>query len=118
MAVLRGDIVTAGIEQGPGMPIKRRPVIVVQNDRNNHRLNSAIVAQITSNTKLAGKEPTQVLVDLSTPEGKQTGLAHTSAVKCENLYVKLQRDMRKIGEMPVSLMQHVDAALKSSLDLK
>ena len=118
MAVLRGDIVTTGIEQGPGMPLKRRPVVVVQNDRNNRRLHSAIVAQITSNTKLAQKEPTQVLVDITTPEGQQTGLVHTSAVKCENVYVKLQRDMRKIGQMPASLMQQVDAALKSSLDLK
>ncbi len=99
------------------MPIKRRPVVVVQNDRNNGRLHSAIVAQITSNTKLATKEPTQVLVDISSPEGKQTGLTLVSAVKCENLYVKLQCDMRKIGVLPPSLMQQVNAALKSSLDL-
>lgn len=118
MAVRRGDIVTVGIEQGAGMPVKRRPVVVVQNNRNNRRLRSAIVAQITTNTKLAGKEPTQVLVDVSTHEGKQTGLAHISAVKCENLYLKLQRDMRTIGLMPTSLMDQVDAALKTSLDLK
>lgn len=118
MAIRRGDIVTVGVEQGPGMPIKRRPVVVVQNDRNNRRLQSAIVAQITSNTRLAAKEPTQVLLDISTPEGKQTGLVCTSAVKCENIYIKPQRDMRKIGQMPAALMQQVNAALKASLDLK
>ncbi len=117
MAVRRGDIVTVGIEQGPGQPIKRRPAVVVQCDRNNPRLNSAVVAMITSNTSLAVREPTQVLVDLTTPEGKQTGLVHDSAVKCENLYTKLQRDMRKIGIMSVALMQQVDEALKSSLEL-
>lgn len=117
MAIHRGDIVTVGVEQGRGMPIKRRPVVVVQNDRNNRRLKSAIVAQITSNTKLADKEATQVLVDVSTPEGKQTGLVCASAVKCENLYIKPQRDMRKIGAMPPALMQQVDDALKVSLDL-
>ncbi len=118
MAIRRGDIVTVGVEQGPGMPIKRRPAVVVQCDHNNRRLQSAIVAQITSNTRLAGKESTQVLVDVSTPAGKQTGLVRTSAVKCENLYVKPQRDMRRIGQMPSTLMQQVDLALKASLDLK
>ncbi len=100
------------------MPIKRRPVVVVQSDYNNGRLRSAVVAQITSNRKLASKEPTQVLVDISNIEGKQTGLTLTSAVKCENLYMKLQRDMRKIGVMPPSLMQQVNRALKTSLDLE
>jgi hypothetical protein len=41
----------------------------------------------------------------------------TSAVKCENIYVKLQRDMRKIGVMPPSLLRQVNDALKVSLDL-
>jgi mRNA-degrading endonuclease toxin of MazEF toxin-antitoxin module len=117
MAVRRGDIVTVGIGQGPGQPIKRRPVVVVQCDRNNARLANAVVAMITSNTRLALQEPTQVLIDVSTADGQQTGLVHTSAVKCENLYTKLQRDMRKIGTMPPALMQQVDEALKSSLEL-
>jgi mRNA-degrading endonuclease toxin of MazEF toxin-antitoxin module len=117
MAVRRGDIVTVGIEQGPGRPIKRRPVVVVQCDRNNARLANAVVAMITSITSLAQREPTQVLIDIATREGRKTGLAHTSAVKCENLYTKLQRDMRKIGVMPAALMQQVDEALKSSLEL-
>lgn len=60
---------------------------------------------ITSNTRLAQIEPTQVLIDLTTPAGRSTGLSQTSAVKCENLYTKLQADMRKIGTMPAALMQ-------------
>jgi mRNA-degrading endonuclease toxin of MazEF toxin-antitoxin module len=115
--ISRGDVVVAGIDQGPNLPIKRRPVVVVQGNHNNARLGSAIVAMITSNTRLARREPTQVLVDVTTADGNQTGLSHTSAVKCENLYTKLQSDMRKIGVMPPALMQRVDAALKASLDL-
>ena len=117
MAVRRGDVVTVGIEQGPGMPMKRRPVVVVQNDLNNGRLHSAIVAQISSNIKLASKEKTQVLIDISTPGGLQSGLVHTSVVKCENIYVKLQHDMRKIGQLSPAHIQQVNAALKVSLDL-
>jgi mRNA-degrading endonuclease toxin of MazEF toxin-antitoxin module len=117
MTVRRGDVVTVGIDQAPGMPLKRRPAVVVQCDRNNVRLANAVVAVITSNTSLAHREPTQVLVDTTTVDGRKTGLSHTSAVKCENLYTKLQRDMRKIGAMPSPLMQQVDEALKSSLEL-
>jgi mRNA interferase MazF len=117
MAFRRGDIVTAGIEQGLGQPMKRRPVVVVQCDRNNARLTNSVVAMITSNTSRAQREPTQVLIDIATLEGRQTGLAHTSVVKCENLYTKLQQDMRKIGVMTPALMQQVDEALKSSLEL-
>lgn len=116
--ISRGDVVIAGIDQGPNLPLKRRPVVVVQSDHNNARLNSAIVAMITSNTRLAGKEPTQVLVDLATADGRRTGLSHTSAVKCENLYTKPQNDLRKIGVMSPALMQQVDAALKASLALR
>ena len=117
-SIRRGDVVIAGIDQGPNLPVKRRPVVVVQSDHNNARLSSAIVAMITSNTRLAQAEPTQVLIDLATPDGRQTGLSHTSAVKCENLYTKSQADMRKIGTMPVALMQRIDDALKASLSLK
>jgi mRNA-degrading endonuclease toxin of MazEF toxin-antitoxin module len=116
VAVHRGDVVTVGIGQGPEMPIKRRPA-VVQCDGNNVRLDSALVAMITSNVSRAQREATQVLVDIGTPDGRKTGLAHTSTVKCENLYTKPQRDMRKIGVMPHALLPQVNAALKVSLDL-
>ena len=81
-------------------------------------LPQVIVAMITSNTRLAIEEPTQVLIDITTPDGKETGLALTSAVKCENLYTLPVRIMRKIGTMPPALMHQVDAALKASLSLK
>jgi mRNA-degrading endonuclease toxin of MazEF toxin-antitoxin module len=92
-------------------------VVVIQNDRNNGRLTNTIAAMITSNTRLASKEPTQVLVDVATREGKKTGLAHTSAVKCENLYTLPISILRKIGVMPAALMRQVDDALKASLAL-
>ena len=116
MATLsRGDVVIARIPQGRGA--KMRPVVVVQNDQNNTRLTNTIVAMITSNTRLATKEATQVFIDIGTPDGQQTGLAVNSAVKCENLYTLPSRVMRKIGAMPTTLMQQVDAALRSSLNL-
>jgi mRNA-degrading endonuclease toxin of MazEF toxin-antitoxin module len=111
----RGDIVVTRIPQSG--PSKFRPFVVVQNDQNNARLTNVILAMVTSNTKLVGKVPTQVLVELIAAN-KSSGLTQTSAVKCENLYTVPQKAVRKIGQLPASLMGDIGAALKASLALK
>lgn len=111
--VRRGDVVILRFALG-----KARPAIVVQSDHNNSRLLNTILVQVTSNTRLADKEPTQVLIDVTTAEGKQSGLKVTSAVKCENIATQPAADIGKvIGRLPGSLMGKVDAALKASLAL-
>jgi mRNA interferase MazF len=116
--IARGDVILIDFPQQSGSAPKRRPALVVQSDHNNTRLSNSIFAMITSNTKLAGAEPTQVLIDISTAEGKQSGLVHTSAVKCENIYtLPINSVHRKLGSLPASLMQQVEDALKASLDL-
>lgn len=117
MSLARGDVVVIAFPAGFGNPPKRRPAVVVQTDRNNARLASAIFAMVTSNTRLAQREPTQVLLDVDTPDGKQTGLRHSSAVKCENLYTLPIAAAHKIGRLSPSLLTEVDAGLKSALNL-
>lgn len=118
MSVARGDVVILDFPQGPGQPPKRRPAVVVQSDHNNTRLTSSIFAMFTSNVRLAATEGTQVLVDVATPEGQQSGLSRTSAVKCENLYTLPQAIIqRTIGRLPDPLMRQVDDALTVSLNL-
>lgn len=113
LKVRRGDVVILNFA---GM--KPRPVIVVQNDKNNGRLINTVDVQVTSNTKLASKEPTQVLIDITTPDGQRSGLKHTSAVKCENVATQLQSDIvRVIGRLAAPLMSQVDQALRASLAL-
>ena len=73
MKVSRGDVVLLDFPFSGGGGSKVRPALVVQNDVDNSRLVSAIVAMVTSQTKRAGTEPTQLLIDLGTPEGKQSG---------------------------------------------
>jgi mRNA-degrading endonuclease toxin of MazEF toxin-antitoxin module len=68
-----------------GIGGKIRPALVVQSDHNNSRLIDTIVAIITKTTHRAAKEPTQLLIDVTTSDGKQTGLLQSSAVKCEHL---------------------------------
>jgi len=59
--------------------------------------------------------PRRVLLSLSGPEGKQTGLLSDSAVMTDNLTtVFLEAIERKIGSIP---MDKVDLALKHTLHL-
>jgi mRNA interferase MazF len=92
-------------------------MLVVQNDTNNARMANTILVFITTNLSRAA-EPTQVLVDVQTPEGRTSGLKQTSVVSCENLLTVVQSDiLRTIGRLPDRLMRRVDAALKVSLAL-
>jgi mRNA interferase MazF len=118
MTVHRGDIVLLAFPFSGGTGTKVRPAIVVQVDRNNERLKNTIVAMITSTTGLADREATQLLIDVNTPEGKLSGLLHTSAVKCENVFTVEQRLVVKtIGTLPALALRQVDHCLRQSLGL-
>jgi mRNA interferase MazF len=118
MSITRGDVVIVDFPQGPSQSSKRRPAVVVQSDHNNSRLTTAILAMVTSNVRLATAEATQVLIDVATPDGQQSGLSRTSAVKCENRYTLPQASiLRTIGSLTAPLIRHVDDALKVSLNL-
>ena len=73
MTLSRGDVVLLDYPFSGGGGSKVRPVLVVQNDRDNRRLTNVILAMITSRTNRAGTEPTQLYLDLATPEGRQSG---------------------------------------------
>src|SRR5271165_155738 len=89
----RGDIVLLDYPYADGSGSKVRPALVVQNDRDNQRLTNTIVALITKNVSRV-HEPTQLLIDVSTPEGRQSGLNQTSAVTCGNLFTVAQTKVR------------------------
>src|SRR5438034_395244 len=86
MTVRRGHVVLLAFPFSGGNGVKLRPALVVQCDRNNGRLRNTIVAMITSTTHRARKEPTQLLIEMTTPDGRASGLLHTSAIVCESLF--------------------------------
>jgi mRNA interferase MazF len=114
----RGDVVIVAFPYVGGGGSKNRPAIVVQCDRLNGQLRNTVVAMITGNTRLIGREPTQFLIDPTTPDGQSSGLRHPSAVKCENLLTIAQADMiQTIGHLSPALKLNLDAALKAALEL-
>src|SRR5262245_62449395 len=97
---------------------KDRPVVIGRCDRHNRRLLNIIVAGITTNLKCVATEPTQFLIDPSTPEGQPAGLTQPSAVKCENLFTGSQADIhRRVGYLSDVLKQKLNDCLKAALEL-
>ena len=118
MPINRGDIVLANLPFSDASGSRVRQGLVVQSDANNHRLDDVIVALITRTTHRAAIEPTQLLIDITTPDGKQSGLLHTSAVKCEHLITIDQKLIQRVvGTLSAVLMQQIDTCLKVSLAL-
>lgn len=117
MNIQRGDVVLVDYPYTSGSETKVRPVLVIQNDRDNQRLKNTIVAQITSKTKRS-LESTQLLIEIATQEGQESGLRQDSVVNNLNL-LTLDKDkiLRKLGRLPDSVMQKVNTCLKTALDL-
>jgi mRNA interferase MazF len=118
MRVSRGDVVLVNYPFASGTGSKVRPAVVIQCDRNNVRLDNTIIAQLTSRTRFASSEPTQLLIEADSAAGRQAGLLVDSALSCENLYtIRQDAIVRKIGTLPDSLLPRVAACLKASLEL-
>ena len=118
MNVKRRDVLLIDHRFSDATGSKVRPVLVVQSDLRNALLTNTIVAMITKNLNRVGKDPTQLLIDVSTPDGQMSGLNVNSAVTCGNLFT-LHEDLirRKLGELPDLLMRQINDCLKAALEL-
>jgi mRNA interferase MazF len=113
----RGDVVLLDYPYADGSGSKVRPVLIVQNDRDNQRRTNTIVALITKNVSRV-HEPTQLLIDVSTPEGQQSGLNQTSAVTCGNLFTVAQTKVRRVvGSLSPAMMTRIQVCLRAALEL-
>ena len=114
----RGDVVIARFPYAGGGGFKVRPAIVVQCDRLNQKLQNTLLALVTGNTRLVGREPTQFLIDPGTPEGASAGIARPSAVKCENIATVPQADViQVVGHLSDVLKQKLNDCLKAALEV-
>lgn len=91
---------------------KRRPAVIISNDYNNARLDDVLLVPLTSNTSRAGREPTQVVVSMNSPEGQAGGLRLDSVIDC-TVIATIPRTLlvSKIGAFPQETMERVDQCL-------
>ncbi|MEX0724744.1 MAG: type II toxin-antitoxin system PemK/MazF family toxin [Planctomycetaceae bacterium] len=109
-----GEVRIAKFPTVDGSPPKSRPVVVIQADFYNSRIRNVLVAQITS-TLARQNDPAHLFIDISTPEGKQTGLQTNSLVSCINIAVLSQHSAnRKIGELTDDMMSKLDDCIRAA----
>lgn len=118
MNVRRAEVLMVEFPFHEGSGSKFRPAVVVQSDQDNSRFGTTVVAMISKNTRLAGREPPHVFIDIATPDGQASGLWMNSVVNCSQLVtVSDERIDRHLGELPQTLMRLVDEAIKQGLGL-
>src|SRR2546425_3584158 len=118
MSVRRGDIVLVDFPYSDQTGSKVRPALVVQADVWNQRLDDTILALITSSRHRRVGANTQLLIDISTGEGRQTGLRLDSIIQCENL-ITYDRALilRVLGSLTASMLSQIDDCLKAALGI-
>jgi mRNA interferase MazF len=113
----RGDVIIALVPHASGSAPKSRPALVVQSDFYNTRIANVLVATITSNLSRNG-DAAHLLIDVSTPDGRQSGLKCDSLVSCLNLATLPPADIgRVIGSFTNLMMQDVDKCLKAAMGI-
>ena len=61
---------------------------------------------------------TQLSIDITTPEGQQTGLRLNSVIQGENLLTYDQRlNLRLLGRLSATAMEQIDTCLKAALGI-
>jgi mRNA-degrading endonuclease toxin of MazEF toxin-antitoxin module len=97
---------------------KRRPAVIISNDYNNARLDDVLLVPLTSNVTRATREPTQVVVEMSSPEGKAGGLRLDSVIDC-TVIATIPKTLlvNKIGEFPNDVMERVDMCLMVAMSI-
>ena len=100
MRLKRGDVIVVNFPFSSGSVAKVRPALVAQNDTDNQQLTNVILVPVTT-TKHRNGRPTQLLIEIHTQVGQQSGLLKDSVVACENVATNAQSLVRrKIGSLP------------------
>ena len=111
----RGEVVLFDFPFSDRTGSKLRPAVVVQADILNQAIDDTILALVTRTQR---RGPTELLIDVATSDGKQSGLFHSSVVDCKNLLTTDQTFVyAKLGALSASLLQQLDDCLKSALGL-
>ncbi len=116
MRVSRGQIVLVDYPFSDRTGSKVRPALVVQTDSLNQRIDDTILVAISRSTHRAG--PTQLFIDIATPEGAAAGLRQNSMIQCENLLTYDQRlIITAIGRLSATQLRQIDDCLRNALEI-
>jgi mRNA-degrading endonuclease toxin of MazEF toxin-antitoxin module len=113
----RGDVVLVRFPHPSGVRGKKRPAVVVQADAYAGKVSTVVIAEVTKNLTMAS-DPACLFIDVSTPEGRATGLVRDSVVSCL-LLVTVYTDTiaQVLGSLSTSMKQRLNGCLKAALEI-
>src|SRR5271155_849831 len=113
----RGDVVLVRFPHPSGQRGKKRPAVVVQSDTYATAVGTVVVAEVTKNLTVKG-DPACLFIDVSTPEGKATGILVDSVVASLVLDTVFSHTIAHVlGSLSSTLLQKFDKCLKVGLGL-
>ena len=113
----RGDVVLVRFPHPSGQRGKKRPAVVVQADAYTNTVRTLVVAEVTKNLAMKN-DPACLFIDVSTTDGKATGLLVDSVVSSLVLdTVYTDTVARVLGNLSPALVQKFDDCLKVGLGL-
>ena len=113
----RGDVVLVRFPHPSGQRGKKRPAVVVQSDAYSSTVSTVVVAEVTKNLTMKDG-PACLFIDVSTPEGKATGLLRDSVVSSLVLVTVYTDTVAKVlGSLSPAMKQKLDDCLKAALAL-
>ena len=113
----RGDVILVRFPHPSGQRGKKRPAVVVQSDAYISTISTVVVAEVTKNLTLKD-DPACLFIDVSTPDGKSTGLLHDSVVSCLVLDTVYSDSVAQVlGTLSPTMKQKLNDCLKAALEL-
>jgi mRNA-degrading endonuclease toxin of MazEF toxin-antitoxin module len=113
----RGDVILVRFPHPSGLRGKKRPAVVVQSDAYAGAVSTLVVAEVTKNLTMAA-DPACLFIDVTTPEGSATGLAHNSVVSCLVLVTVYANTVAQVlGSLSAAMRQQLNACLRVALGL-
>lgn len=110
----RDDVILVRFPNSDLITYKKRPALIIQDERVDTGLSQRLVAMITSNLVRTGE--TRVVVQKDSPAGQAMGLITDSVIVADNIATIREREVDKtLGQCPC--MPEVDAALRKALRL-
>src|SRR5437879_7392960 len=111
----RGDVVLVRFPHPSGQRGKKRPAVMVQSDAYASTVSTVVVAEVTKNLTMKD-DPACLFIDVSTSEGKGTGLLIDSVVSgLVTIYTDTAAQVQ--GSLSAALLQKLDDCLKVGLGL-
>jgi mRNA interferase MazF len=113
----RGDVILVRFPHPSGQRGKKRPAVVVQSDAYTGSVSTVVIAEVTKNLAMKD-DPACLFIEVSTPEGKATGLLRDSVVSSLVLVtVYADTVAQELATLSPAMRQRLDACLKVALGL-